>query len=192
MTRREEIRRRALRAAAAVTGRGHNRLEPLLGAAIALSLASCTTTTPKPKPEPEKEDPTPTAKAPETAAKTGQTCLDDQGKLDSACCIEYEFAPEACHKVCGMLPEPSPDGTTAPPAEGACFKCGADRDMAFFESECCKKVMAMQSKVPTKVARALMNHCTPWGPPAPPEHTGVTIAALLGDAPLEMFGEAVA
>ena len=39
---------------------------------------------------------------------------------------------------------------------------------------------------------ALMSHCTPWGPPAPPEHAGVTIAELLGDAPLRMFGEVAA
>lgn len=185
MSRRDEIRRRALRAAAAVTGRGHHRLEPVMGAALALSLASCQTTPPKPaETAPEKTNPP--AEAPEpvaTKSATGETCLDDKGKLDTDCCLERDLEPKACQKLC----ESSPEGN-----DGTCFSCPGERDMAFFEGECCKKVQSLYSKLPQKLAGELMGHCTPWGPPAPPEHTGVTIAELLGDAPLTMFVEAAA
>lgn len=180
---REEVIRRALHAAFAVTGRAR-RVAATAAVGSALSLAAVSCSKPAQEVETPKEGTEATENTEETTAPNTTTepetaeasekasCVDaDGGISDWACCAEHGMDTPGC--------QPCQEGETAscmtcrlPPEEGqpeeGAFPMGPEQDV-----ECCAAVQYDYAY-----------GCMAWGPPAPPAWNGRTLAELLGETPL--------
>ena len=164
---RDEIHRRALRAALAVTGRAHRGLTPAIGAALVTAACSAPQTT-QPSPSDEQtttESDAAPADATADATEDGsaeptpapESCVSDTtNKTDWRCCIEYGLEPEGC-------------GRCDSPERVACLSCVSESEQ-FGNMECCSALYDMN-----RMDDAFAAGCTPWGPPAPPEWVGLTL-----------------
>ncbi len=170
MSQRDEIHRKALRAALAVTGRAHTGLAPALGAAL-VTAAACSAPQPAADPEPTEpastnsssEDPrAETTAAVTEAAPTPESCVvDGTDRVDRDCCFAYDMEPEGC-KTC-------PQSTVEKP----CFSCNTGDEFGGLP-ECCQTFYDKGM-----MEEAYAAGCTPWGPPAPPAFAGLTLDELL-------------
>lgn len=171
-THRKDAHRHALRAAAAVTGRGRALGVPALtGLLLAQSLGCSATPTktddaqPAPEVTAPSEQPAP-VEAVEVDNAGAQDCVVGDGLVDWKCCQEAEFEPSTC-QFC----EASMD-------EGLqCLRCDRLAGEGFGEDymACCDVVRSRYDDYRDQSVAG----CAPWGPPAPVAYSGVRIRDLL-------------
>ncbi len=172
MSQRDEIHRKALRAALAVTGRAHTGLAPAIGAA--LMTAACSAPQPTPDTNVDTNEPTEvevpandSADSTEaTATNSGlasapESCASDSGVVDRDCCFAYDLKPEGCN----LCNEPTP--------ESPCLSCANIGEFGG-DPTCCRRFYDERT-----MEEAMTAGCTPWGPPAPPAWAGLTLDELL-------------
>ncbi len=170
MSQRDEIHRKALRAALAVTGRAHTGLAPALGAALVT--AACSAPPPAADPEPTSEPATTNSSTEDAPAETTaaisevapdpESCvIEGTDRVDRDCCFAYDLKPSGC-TTCreSTVEEPCLTCTTA--------------GVTFGDSQCCGVFYEKGL-----MDEAISAGCTPWGPPAPPAFAGLTLDDLL-------------
>ena len=168
MPRRDEIHRKALRAALAVTGRAHTGLAPALGAVL-VTAAACSA--PQPAADPEPTDSSTDGAPPQTTAADSEVApdptscvIEGTARVDRDCCFAYDLKPEGC-ATCQ-------ESTV----EAPCLSCVVDTNFGG-DAECCQ--FFYQNN---KMEEAYAAGCSPWGPPAPPAFAGLTLDDLLPPA----------
>ncbi len=189
---------RALRAAAAVTGRARRLSAPAaLASALVMPLGACgpsdaplpewtlssSDTTPNTAPNTTSQT-TPAMTAPEAPETTPTpidappSCVSEAGATDWRCCAAH-IDSDVQALGCGLC-----DDSHSPDGPRACLSCwdargGADGEGFEDYSQCCEALSGDWE-------RYAQAGCSPWGPPAPPRMRGATITALLGLHTLEV------
>jgi hypothetical protein len=173
MSQRDEIHRKALRAALAVTGRAHTGLAPALGAAL-VTAAACSAPQPAADPDPvgapattnssTDDAPAETAAATDEVAPDPTSCVvEGTARVDRDCCFAYGLEPAGC-TTCQ-------ESTVEEP----CLSCVADQPGG--DPACCDYFYKNRT-----MDEAYSAGCMPWGPPAPPAFAGLTLDDLLPPA----------
>lgn len=164
---REEIIRKALRAAAAVTGRATTLA---VGVSCAVAVSGCDETTVA------QEEDAQVVGVDSSVGDTGtsdvrveaETREPDAGTEPHTCVVEGGASDWQCCQSFGEAEGCSPCGMDVPVSEqSACVSCATELD-PFGEYECCQAHQWSYDM-----------GCMAWGPPAPPEWDGRSLDMLL-------------
>lgn len=175
---RKDAHQHALRAAAAVTGRGRTLGVPALtGILLAHSLGCSTTPTTLEEVQPTSEVTAPSQDEALTSIEVTEAdkagaldcAVGDEGLVDWKCCQETEFEPSACQYCAASMDEGM-----------LCLRCDQLAGEGFGEDymACCADVRARFDDLRDQSVAG----CSPWGPPAPVAYSGVKISDLLATA----------
>lgn len=161
----QQTRRRALRAAAAVTGQASLNIQPrrlvsTLGLVVATHLCACGGA------QEPKATPKPAVKATEPVAKSTESpgdCIFEDVNKQWQCCQDKNFGPVGCHACTDV----KRDRATCLNFCGQLIKAKIVKTDAF---SCCGDLASK-----TGVNKEDAVYCAPWGPPAPPCFGGKTL-----------------